>query len=49
MRYDNFEAPAELGRWQTIALGIGGILSLLMLGAMAFFPDSASLLCVGGF
>src|SRR4051794_25052852 len=31
-QYSNFKAmPPELGQWQTIALGVGGIASLLIL------------------
>ncbi len=35
----NFDAPADINRWRTISLGIGGILSLVILGMMAFFPE----------
>lgn len=39
MKYDNFEAPTELNSWQAISLGIGGILTLIMLVVMAVLPD----------
>ncbi|MCW5960854.1 MAG: hypothetical protein KIS76_11890 [Pyrinomonadaceae bacterium] len=36
----NYEAPkAEIGKIQTVALGIGGIVSLVVLAAALFFPD----------
>lgn len=39
MTNENYQAPAEFGRWQNIALGLGAILSLIVLGAAAFFPE----------
>ncbi len=36
----NFQAPEELGRWRTIALGIGGILSLVILGIAVISPEN---------
>ncbi len=35
----NFDAPADINRWRTLALGIGGILSIIILGIMLFFPE----------
>lgn len=35
----NFEAPEEIGRWQTIALGIGGIATIVILIAAAIMPE----------
>ncbi len=40
MSNENFNAPkADIGRIQTIALGIGGIFSLIVLGAALAFPE----------
>ena len=38
-RETNFNAPEDFNRWRTIALGIGGILSIVMLAMMVFFPE----------
>lgn len=36
----NYDAPkADIGRLQTIALGVGGIFTLVVLGAALLFPD----------
>jgi hypothetical protein len=35
----NFEAPAEINRWRTLALGIGGILSIVILVVALIFPE----------
>ena len=35
----NFEAPAEISRWRTLALGIGGILSIVILVVALIFPE----------
>ena len=35
----NYDAPADLNRWRTLALGIGGILSILLLLVALIFPD----------
>ena len=39
MRNANFEAPADLNRWRTLALGIGGILSIIILVIALIFPE----------
>jgi len=40
-RFDasDFRAPEQIGRWRTLALGIGGILSAVMLIMMLLFPE----------
>ncbi|MDQ3798705.1 MAG: hypothetical protein M3384_04590 [Acidobacteriota bacterium] len=38
MRGD-FQAPEEIGRWQTIALGIGGIATVVMVAAVLVMPN----------
>ncbi len=38
-RETNFNAPEDFNRWRTIALGIGGIFSVVMLAMMVFFPE----------
>lgn len=35
----NYNAPEDLNRWRTLALGIGGILSVVILGIALFFPE----------
>ncbi|HEY8559347.1 MAG TPA: hypothetical protein VIL74_03005 [Pyrinomonadaceae bacterium] len=35
----DYQAPAELKRWGTLALGVGGICAIIVLGAM-FFPQA---------
>lgn len=35
----NFDAPADINRWRTLALGIGGILSIVLLVVAVIFPD----------
>ncbi|HEX8247732.1 MAG TPA: hypothetical protein VF599_06155 [Pyrinomonadaceae bacterium] len=35
----NFDAPEEIGRWQTIALGVGGIATVVILAAALIMPD----------
>lgn len=35
----NFEAPEEIGRWRTIALGIGGIAAIIILIAAVIMPE----------
>lgn len=39
MRETNFDAPADINRWRTIALGIGGILSAIILIVAVIFPE----------
>ncbi len=39
LRSGNFEAPAELNRWRTLALGIGGIASIIILVAALLVPE----------
>lgn len=39
LRNTNFEAPAELNRWRTLALGIGGIASIVILVIALIFPE----------
>ncbi len=39
LRNGNFEAPAELNRWRTLALGIGGIGSIIILVAALLVPE----------
>jgi hypothetical protein len=39
LRNTNFEAPAELNRWRTLALGIGGIGSIIILVVALIFPE----------
>ncbi len=39
IRDTNFYAPKDLNRWGTIALGIGGILSIVILGIALFLPE----------
>jgi hypothetical protein len=34
-----FFAPAQINSWRTAALGIGGVLTLVVLGAALFFPE----------
>ena len=34
-----FEAPEAINRWQTVALGIGGIGVVVLIGVIAFFPE----------
>jgi hypothetical protein len=35
----NFEAPEDIKRWRALALGIGGILSIVVLGTALAVPD----------
>lgn len=35
----NFNAPEEINRWRILALGIGGILSIVILAVALIFPD----------
>jgi hypothetical protein len=35
----NFEAPEEIGRWRTIALGVGGLATLAILIAALIMPE----------
>ncbi|MDQ3712915.1 MAG: hypothetical protein M3388_11960, partial [Acidobacteriota bacterium] len=36
----NFDAPADLiNRWRTLALGVGGILSIVLLVVALIFPE----------
>lgn len=35
----NFQAPAEINRWRTLALGIGGIGSIIILVMALLFPE----------
>ena len=35
----NFETPAEINRWRTLALGIGGIASIVILVIALIFPE----------
>ncbi len=35
----DFAAPPELGRWRTLALGIGGVLSIVILLVALLFPE----------
>jgi hypothetical protein len=39
LRNTNFEAPAEINRWRTLALGIGGIASIIILVIALIFPE----------
>jgi hypothetical protein len=39
LRNTNFEAPAEINRWRTLALGIGGISSIIILVVALIFPE----------
>ncbi len=39
LRNTNFEAPAEINRWRTLALGIGGIASIILLVIALIFPE----------
>ncbi len=40
IRNTNFDAPAEqINRWRTLALGIGGILSIVILIVALLFPE----------
>jgi hypothetical protein len=39
IRNTNFDAPADINRWRTLALGIGGILSIVLLVVAVIFPD----------
>ncbi len=36
----NFDAPADLNSWRTVALGIGGVVSAIILIIAAIFPES---------
>ena len=36
---DNYQAPEEINRWRTFALGIGGLLSIIILVIAAIFPE----------
>lgn len=38
VRY-NYDAPADVNRWRPIALGIGGIFSIIILGIALFLPE----------
>ncbi|MBA2736940.1 MAG: hypothetical protein H0U50_09175, partial [Pyrinomonadaceae bacterium] len=38
--FDDYQAPEEINRWRTFALGIGGILSIIILGIAVIFPES---------
>lgn len=38
--FGNFQAPEEFGRWGKIALGIGGILSLVILAVAVISPEN---------
>ncbi len=35
----DYNAPADLNRWRTVALGIGGIFSIIILGIALFLPE----------
>lgn len=35
----NYNAPSDISRWRTLAIGIGGICTLIVLGA-CFFPEA---------
>lgn len=35
----NFAAPEEIGKWRTLALGIGGILTIVLLAVALIFPE----------
>jgi len=35
----SFDAPADVNRWRTLALGIGGILSIVLLVVALIFPE----------
>lgn len=35
----NYNPPAEIGNWRNIALGIGGIVSIIILGIAVFLPE----------
>ena len=39
IRNMNFDAPADINRWRTLALGIGGILSAVILIVALIFPE----------
>ncbi len=39
LRNTNFEAPAEINRWRTLSLGIGGIASIILLVIALIFPE----------
>ncbi len=39
---DTFKAPEFLSRWQSIALGVGGIFTLIWIGGLLTSPDTAS-------
>ncbi|MBA3335684.1 MAG: hypothetical protein H0T08_08760 [Acidobacteria bacterium] len=39
LRNTNFEAPAEINRWRTLSLGIGGIASIIILVIALIFPE----------
>lgn len=39
IRSTNFDAPADINRWRTLALGIGGILSIVILVVALIFPE----------
>jgi len=38
--FGDYQAPEEINRWRTFALGIGGILSIIILGIAVIFPES---------
>jgi hypothetical protein len=35
----NYQAPAEIGRWRGLALGIGGICAVILLAVALIFPE----------
>lgn len=39
IRDTNYDAPADINRWRTLALGIGGILSIVLLVVALIFPE----------
>ncbi len=39
LRNTNFDAPAEINRWRTLALGVGGIGSIIILVAALLVPE----------
>jgi hypothetical protein len=36
---ENFQAPEEINRWRTFALGVGGLLSIIILVIAVIFPE----------
>jgi hypothetical protein len=39
LRNGNFEAPVDINRWRTLALGVGGIASIIILVAALLVPE----------